>query len=103
MVPALSAQIAACSQIAVLVSTLTCSLSRVTDAAGSISWPCLQSGVGPGFESGWLLGQSWPSLSGHSGEWEGESGPAPEPMHYFTQQVTGPAHRHKCQQTPGCQ
>lgn len=77
VVPALSAQIAVCSQIVVVVSTLTLSPLLLTlfyspctlfhrvmemeyeEAAGSINRPRLQSGVDPGMGVGLKKMSSW--------------------------------------------
>lgn len=63
---------------------------RFKNRAGPLTGPIFRVvasglGEGRGFKIlSWLLWQSWSSLSGHSREWEGESGRALESMHYFT-------------------
>lgn len=75
------------------LSVLHCLMEmEVKDPVASINWSLSPEWCGTWFQRGskssCLLSQSWSSLSGHSGECEEESGPALEPMHYFTQQVT---------------
>lgn len=63
---------------------------RFKNPAGPLTGPIFRVvasglGEGRGFKIlSWLMWQSWSSLSGHSREWEGESGRALESMHYFT-------------------
>lgn len=102
VVPAPSAQIALCSQIVVLgayfnpltpftppsIPSLSprCLLEMAwEDPVGSINWPCLQSGLDPGLKEESLAPYSEPLVVT---KLHGESGPALESMHYFTQQVT---------------